>query len=108
MYVFLGFDFTKLPKYQITFLEVIKKVDFKLHVINALKNKSKKGLQKSCLNEKRCYFCTRNNADVLLYTGRLLRYSGLVFRKKISKKLVRNKNVAYLCTPQNTESSLKD
>ena len=44
-----------------------------------LKNKLKKGLQKACLNEKRCYFCTRNNADVLLYIGRLLRYSGLDF-----------------------------
>ncbi len=79
MYVFLGFNFTKLPTYQITFIEIIKKVDFKLHVISTLKNKSKKGLQKSCLNEKRCYFCIRNNADVHLNTGRLLRYSGLDF-----------------------------
>ena len=29
-------------------------------------------------------------------------------KKKYQKKFVRNKNVTYLCTPQNTESSLKD
>ena len=83
MYVFLGFDFTKLPKYQITFLEVIKKVDFKLHVINALKNKAKR----YCLNEKGVYFCTRNNGNVHLNTDKQLIQKKRSFRKKISKKV---------------------
>ena len=87
MYVFLGFDFTKLPKYQITFLEVIKKVDFKLHVINALKNKSKKVLKRYCLNEKRVYFCTRNSGNVHLNTDKRLIQKKRSFRKKISKKV---------------------
>ena len=108
MYVFLGFDFTKLPKYQITFLEVIKKVDFKLHVINALKNKSKKVLKRYCLNEKRVYFCTRNNGNVHLNTDKRLIQKKISFRKKYQKKCVRNKNVTYLCTPQNKQSSLTD
>ena len=87
MYVFLGFDFTKSPKYQITFLEVIKKVDFKLHVINALKNKSKKVLKRYCLNEKRVYFCTRNNGNVHLNTDKRLIQKKRSFLKKISKKV---------------------
>ena len=109
MYVFLGFDFTKLPIYQITFLEVIKKVDFKLHVISTLKNKSKKVLKRYCLNEKRVYFCTRNNGNVHLNTDeRLIQKKRSFLKKNIKKKFVRNKNVTYLCTPRNTESSLKD
>ncbi|OOV26847.1 hypothetical protein BXU11_00040 [Flavobacterium sp. LM5] len=40
--------------------------------IELLKNKSKKVLKRPCLNEKRVYFCTRNNGNVLLKTGKRL------------------------------------
>ena len=55
--------------------------------INALKNKSKKVVKRYCLNEKRVYFCTRNNGNVHLNTDKRLIQKKRSFRKKISKKV---------------------
>jgi len=79
---------------------MFKKLNIKSHVFRVLKNKSKKVSKSYCLNGKRVYFCTRNNGDVLLNTDKRLRLTKRNFQKKSQKKLVRNKNAAYLCTPQ--------
>ena len=55
--------------------------------INVLKNKSKKVVKRYCLNEKRVYFCTRNNGNVHLNTDKRLIQKKRSFLKKISKKV---------------------
>ncbi|MBZ4037166.1 hypothetical protein K6T82_20570, partial [Flavobacterium sp. 17A] len=65
--------------------------------------------EKACVTGIVVYFCTRNNEK------RSLNYwqadgskEGKTSEKKDSKKLARFENAFYICTPQNTESSLID
>ena len=104
----LGFK-SRVPvtNYFFTMLMFVLNNDYQCFIV-VLKNKSKKVLKRYCLNEKRVYFCTRNNGNVHLNTDKRLIQKKRSFLKKYQKKFVRNKNVTYLCTPQNTESSLKD
>jgi len=69
---------------------------------------SKKLFEKACVSGKRFYFCTRNSEGVHRNTGRKGESDGKKFSKKDSKKLARFENAFYICTPQNTESSLGD
>ena len=58
----------------------------------------KKEEQKACTSGKRCYFCTRNNGEVLkvLKAGSEIKKD----QKFFIRKLARNKISFYLCTPQ--------
>ena len=104
----LGFK-SRVPvtNYFFMMLMFVLNNDYQCFIV-VLKNKSKKVVKRYCLNEKRVYFCTRNNGNVHLNTDKRLIQKKRSFRKKYQKKFVRNKNVTYLCAPQNTESSLKD
>ena len=83
----LGFK-SRVPvtNYFFTMLMFVLNNDYQCFIV-VLKNKSKKVLKRYCLNEKRVYFCTRNNGNVHLNTDKRLIQKKRSFRKKISKKV---------------------
>jgi hypothetical protein len=74
---------------------------------NVLKNTFKKEWKRHCLIENTHYFCTRNDAQVLINTGKLNENKRKFIFKKSFKKFARNKNECYICTPLNEQRSLK-
>ncbi|SHH08368.1 hypothetical protein SAMN05443549_1181, partial [Flavobacterium fluvii] len=67
----------------------------------------KKDWKRYCLIEKSDYFCTRNDAEVLINTGKLIKSRENLFSKKDQKKFAGKENECYICTPLNEQRSLK-
>jgi hypothetical protein len=80
-----------------------KKASCKYQKTSSLKNTFKILLQKVCESGFVVYFCTRNDAQVLINTGKLNEIKRKFIFKKRLKKFARNKNECYICTPLNEQ-----